>query len=64
MMSNLKCAQIFNWHVKPVGKKGCPICQCPHIRAGVRHRMRMEDGKWEKIIKVCFGTDTSIEEVK
>ena len=62
MTSAERCKLIYNWHTKAVGEKVCSICQCP-IRAGVRHRMRIEDGKWEKIIKVCFGTDTSIEEI-
>ena len=54
------------WHVKPVGEKVCEQCQCDNVRAGVRHRLQEDEtGYWhEKIIKVCFGTDTSIEVIK
>ena len=54
------------WHTKPVGAKVCDTCQCDNVRAGVRHRIREDEtGYWyEKIIKVCFGTDTSIEVIK
>ena len=54
------------WHVKPAGQKVCSTCQCDNVRAGVRHRIREDKtGYWyEKIIKVCFGTDTSIEVIK
>ena len=54
------------WHVKPIGEKMCVQCRCDNIRAGVRHRLREDEtGYWyEKIIKVCFGTDTSIEVIK
>ena len=54
------------WHVKPVGEKTCEQCQCDNVRAGVRHRLREDaTGYWyEKIIKVCFGTDTSIEVIQ
>ena len=53
---------VKQWHTKPVGAKVCPTCQCDNVRAGVRHRIREDEtGYWyEKIIKVCFGTDTSI----
>ena len=55
----------FQWHVKPVGNKACPLCGCPNVRAGVRHRqVEGEVAQYEKIIKVCFGTDTSIEVIK
>ena len=54
------------WHVKPVGEKTCEQCQCDNVRAGVRHRLREDaTGYWyEKLIKVCFGTDTSIEVIQ
>ena len=54
------------WHTKPVGVKVCDTCQCDNVRAGVRHRINEDaTGYWyEKIIKVCFGTDTSIEIIK
>ena len=55
----------FQWHVKPVGNKACPLCGCNNVRSGVRHRQREgEVVQYEKIIKVCFGTDTSIEVIK
>lgn len=50
----------YRWHKKPVGSTVCPTCACKTVRANVRHRRTIE-GKFEKIIKVCFGTDTSIE---
>lgn len=54
------------WHTKPVGAKVCDTCQCDNVRAGVRHRINEDaTGYWyEKIIKVCFGTDWSIEVIK
>ena len=55
----------YKWHKKPVGKKVCPFCSCVNVRAGVRHRRIVEGNvvRYEKIIKVCFGTDTSIEPI-
>ena len=54
------------WHTKPKGQTVCDTCQCDNVRAGVRHRIKEDaHGYWyEKLIKVCFGTDTSIEVIQ
>jgi hypothetical protein len=45
------------YHHKPRGHKGpCPICGCPAKGLRARHRLR-DDGRWEKLIMVCFGGD-------
>lgn len=54
------------WHVKAKGEKVCSICQCRKVRAGVKHRLAEDETYYwyEKLIKVCFGTDTSIDLIK
>lgn len=52
------------WHHKPKGKKGpCPICGATQPRLKAQHR-RTEEGRYEKIFKVSFGGDSSIEYIK
>lgn len=52
----------YSWHVKKVGDKIYYICGCS-IRAGVRHRRTIDGAGYEKIIKVAFGQDTTIEPI-
>lgn len=62
----------FSWHKKPSGYSGtiCPICGCPAKRLRAEHRALRADeiqdynALWVKRIKVCFGTDTSIEAIR
>jgi hypothetical protein len=53
------------WHLKPAGVKGpCPICGCPARALKSKHRAVIDENgnqTWEKIFKVGFGQDTSIE---
>jgi hypothetical protein len=48
------------WHLKPNSGGPCAVCGCPARRLKAKHR-RAADGSWEKRVKVCFGTDWSIE---
>jgi hypothetical protein len=60
----------FELHLKPTGWKVCPVCGCENVRAGVKHRALTAHESWEqralwvKRIKVCFGTDFSIEPIR
>ena len=54
----------YDWHTKQTGDPICYTCGCDTIRAGVRHRRTVHGEGYEKIIKVCFGTDSSIEVIK
>ena len=62
----------FNWHRKPSGWSGapCPVCGCESRRLKAEHRALRAEEAWEyralwvKRIKVCFGTDSSIEAIR
>jgi hypothetical protein len=63
----------FEWHRKPAGWNGapCPICGCEAKRLKALHRALRADelgrgwgSLWIKSVKVCFGTDTSVEAVR
>lgn len=58
------------WHRKPAGWAGapCPVCGCPAKRLRALHRALRADelgqgSLWVKSVKVCFGTDSSMEAV-
>lgn len=62
----------FDWHYKPSGWSGapCPVCGCEAKRLKAEHRALKADeawkyqAQWVKRIKVCFGTDFSIEAIR
>jgi len=64
-----KLSEQFAWHTKSRGDLVCPICGCDNVRAGVKHRAlpfpdNIDYGcTYVKSIKVCFGTDSSIERI-
>ena len=61
--------EALKWHTKPKGGLLCPTCGCDNVRAGVQHTALPfpENIEWGcsyvKKIKVCFGTDSSIERI-
>jgi hypothetical protein len=58
----------FKFHTSK--EKLCDICGCSAVRPGVKHRaLKAEESwqkncLWEKLVKVAFGADFSIEPVK
>jgi len=59
----------FNFHKMPKDSKVCDVCGCSGVKPGVWHKALTADEAFEhgaqyvKRVKVCFGTDWSVEKI-